>query len=534
MTTAGGDGSLVSRLNARFLGWVGAFWVLAIGGARVAAEDQPRWYAFAHEHVLGTSLELTLAAKSALAAEAGETAALAEIDRLAAILSSYDATSEFSRWQATREVDVAVSIELFEVLALFDTWRERTGGALDAAAEVAGRLWKTAGTRQVLPTADEIAQAVAVARQRHWRLDAQRRTARHLSGAPLVLNSFTKSYIIERAVGRALAAGELETVVMNLGGDIVVRGAHAVRLAVADPEAEAENDLPLTHVGVSDRAVATSGGYRRGVDIRGHWYSHLVDPRTGWPVDHVRSATVVAARATDAGALATALAVLPAEEGLLLAASVPGAECLIVVSDGRRLTTAGWRGFETAAAPPRSDWIHAAVASADRGAVGVEPAAEGRWDPAMEAIIALEIASVGGGRSRKPFVAIWIEDRERFPVRTLALWYHGARWLPDLRAWNHADQLRAMAEGTQVVDAVASATRGPGKYTVKWDGKDTTGKLVAAGHYTVAIEVAREHGTHQILRQEIVFAGEPQHFDWPANPELAGASLDYGRKRATR
>ncbi len=122
----------------------------------------------------------------------------------------------------------------------------------------------------MLPTADEISQAVAVARQRHWRLDAQRRTARHLSGAPLVLNSLTKSYIIERAVGRALAAGELETVMTNLGGDIVVRGAHAVRLAVADPEADAENDLPLTHVGVSDRAVATSGGYRRGVDIGGH------------------------------------------------------------------------------------------------------------------------------------------------------------------------------------------------------------------------------------------------------------------------
>ena len=57
---------------------------------------------------------------------------LAEIDRLDKILSGYDTASEFRRWAATRNEAIRVSPELFEVLALFDTWRERTGGALDA------------------------------------------------------------------------------------------------------------------------------------------------------------------------------------------------------------------------------------------------------------------------------------------------------------------------------------------------------------------------------------------------------------------
>ena len=62
---------------------------------------------------------------------------------------------------ATRNEPVRVSPELFEVLALFDTWRERTGGAVDAAAETAGRLWQSAAQRQQPPSAAELDQVVA-------------------------------------------------------------------------------------------------------------------------------------------------------------------------------------------------------------------------------------------------------------------------------------------------------------------------------------------------------------------------------------
>jgi hypothetical protein len=156
------------------------------------------------------------------------------------------------------------------------------------------------------------------------------------------------------------------------------------------------------------------------------------------------------------------------------------------------------------------------------------------WDPAFELVINLEIASPAGNRAKRPFLAVWIEDKDQFPIRTIALWYHGARWLPDLRAWSHADHLRSMAEGTQIADSIAGATRGPGKYTLRWDGKDAAGKPVRAGTYTVAIEIAREHGTHQLIRSEVNFSGEPQHVDLPANVELAAVSLDYRRKAGTR
>ncbi|MBI5768950.1 MAG: DUF2271 domain-containing protein [Verrucomicrobia bacterium] len=494
-------------------------------GALRAAE----WHRFQHENVLGTSLELRFAAGSRVQAEAGEAAALAEIDRLAKILSSYDATSEFRRWLATQGEARRVSPELFEVLALFDAWRDRTDGALDAAAEVAGRVWREAAGARRTPSAAELDAAVAAVHQTHWRLDAAARTATHLSTAPLALNSFAKSYIIERACAQAVTAGQLETAVVNIGGDLVVRGAARDTIAITDPVADAENDAPLVQIAVRDRAVATSGGYRRGVEIGGRHYSHLVDPRTARPVEHVLSATVVSPRAVDAGALATALCVLAPDEGLRLAASVRDTECLLVLADGTRRASAGWAGGELPAPAAATHGVHAAVAAGGGGAAA--PAGGGGE---FELVVNFEIARITTGRALRPYVAVWIEDKDGFPLRTIALWYNGGRWLPDLRAWYRADQLRQMAEGGPLPVSVASATRSAGKYSVKWDGKDSQGRPVAAGKYTVAVEAAREHGTHQLVRQELDFSAGTQHVDLPGNIELAAISLDYRRQGGAR
>ena len=510
--------------------------------------DAPTWHVSHYESVLGTSLELRFAVSDPARAVAAESAALAEIDRLGKILSGYDETSEFRRWLGTQGEASRVSPELFVVLALFDTWRDRTGGALDASAEVAGRLWKNAAREQRVPSADELAAAVAAVRQPHWRLDAAARTATHLSAAPLMLNSFAKSYIIDRACAAALAVGQVAAAVVNLGGDIVTRGTLTTVVGIADPLADGEGDELVANIAVRDRALATSGGYRRGVEIAGRWYSHLVDPRTGRPVDHVRSATVVSPGGTDAGALATALCVLAPDEGLRLAATVPDTECLLLLADGSRVASPGWQKNEV----PRFD-VRAALAPSNAPVAGADPAAES-WDSTYELAVNFEIATqpigapgpVGGvsgmggkggkggrggrGGAKRPFVAIWIENKDHFPVRTVALWYHGERWLPDIRSWTHADQVREKVEGASLATTVSSATRSAGKYSVKWDGLDAAGRPVPRGKYTVFLEIAREHGTHQVLKWELDLAAGPTHTEFPANPELTAASFDYRRR----
>jgi thiamine biosynthesis lipoprotein ApbE len=498
--------------------------LVAAATAAVTLRHPARPFKYHYENVLGTSMDVTVIASSNSAANAATAAVLDRIDRDAKILSGYDPSSEFSRWFRTVGTAQPVSPELYDVLSLFDTWRTRSGGALDASAEAVSRVWKTAAAEHRLPTDREIAAAVGLVRQPHWRLDAASRTATHLDRTPLILNSFTKSYIIDRAVTAARRTNGARGIVVNIGGDLVTRGAWTETVGVTDPLDNADNAAPLTRLAVRNRAVATSGNYRRGFDINGVHYSHIVDPRSGRPTAKVISATVVADRAADAGALATAFCVLTPEDSERLAASVPGAEFLIVLADGTRVHSAGWRALSLEAMPRlRVPAPVAAVYASEQAGL-----------PDHELTVTVELAQFQG-RAERPYLAVWIEDKDKFPVRTLTILYRDreARYLAELRQWYRADRLRAMAEGTEILGSVSSATRAPGKYTFKWDMKDEQGKPVKPGAYTICIEAAREHGTYQLMRQPMDLTGADKQTSVPINGvEVTAATLEYHKTAA--
>ena len=83
-----------------------------------------------------------------------------------------------------------------------------------------------------------------------------------------------------------------------------------------------------------------------------------------------------------------------------------------------------------------------------------------------------------------------------------------------------------MVDETDLIETVSKPTRNPGKYKVKWDGRDDKGKLVKPGQYTLMIEAAREHGTYQLIRQKFEF-GTPLKKTLQGNAEIASATVDY-------
>jgi hypothetical protein len=283
------------------------------------------------------------------------------------------------------------------------------------------------------------------------------------------------------------------------------------RVDVADPKSDAENAAPIASLEIRDRAIATSGNYRRGEEIGGRHYSHIVDPRTGMPCDQILSSTVVASNPADAGAMATAFSVLTPQETRRVASAIPGAEYLLITKTGERIMSPGFAALVAAAGPAPSP--------------APVPAAAPAWD-GMELTISFDLARLDG-RARRPYLVAWVEDGDKFPVRTIALWYNKDRYLPELRAWYRSDRLRSMAEGTDLTRSVSSATRSPGHYTLQWDGKDNQGKLVKPGKYTVYIECSREHGGYDLFHREIDFNGTPNKIQIPGGSEIASASLDY-------
>jgi thiamine biosynthesis lipoprotein len=125
------------------------------------------------------------------------------------------------------------------------------------------------------------------------------------------LGGIGKEYAVDRASAQAAAATDA-AVLVNFGGDLLARGprrdGRPWLVGVEDPGAPGKN--PLGRLELASGALATSGDARRHVLVRGRRLGHILDPRTGWPVEGApRSVTVMAATCIEAGTLAT-LAIL--------------------------------------------------------------------------------------------------------------------------------------------------------------------------------------------------------------------------------
>jgi len=476
-------------------------------------------YVSNYENILGTSLEFKFTSTTELEAERAENAALKEINRLSSIFSAYDANSEFSKWmKQDLNKPIKISKELFEMLDLFEQWKNKSNGALNPSAAIAINLWNEAAKKQELPTISAVNASVERMKKSHYKLDKANLTATRLTNSPLIMNTFAKSYIINLACDAALASAKIDAVVVNIGGDLVVKGNIADQVNVTNPKANAENDAPLAHLLISNKAVATSGNYRRGLQIGKHWYSHIIDPRTGKPVEGVISATVIAPNAVDAGALATVFNILSLSESKALAATIPGVEYLIITSSGKRVESAGLRGLMN------NNVKEEPVIKSNE----IFSSAEKLWDPKFELAVSFEFNAIEGNGHR-PFAAVWVEDANKIPIRNLALWYNKPKWLPDLRNWYRINGESFKTDKNNYA-SVTGATRSPGKYTIKWDGKNDKGQYVPQGKYTIIIETAKEHGTDEILRRELELKKSPIKATAAGNVEFSNVTFDFRKK----
>jgi hypothetical protein len=134
------------------------------------------------------------------------------------------------------------------------------------------------------------------------------------------------------------------------------------------------------------------------------------------------------------------------------------------------------------------------------------------------------------GNNRRPFAAIWVENENRELVRNLALWYNKPKWVPDLKNWYRINGANFKADKANYA-SITGATRSPGKYTIKWDGKDDKGNFVDQGKYTVIIETSKEHGTDEMIRQPMEFKKAAKKMTAKGNVEIANVIFDFHKKK---
>jgi FAD:protein FMN transferase len=469
---------------------------LALVGALALANAPaaPQEFSFHRDHVLGTSLDLVFVAPDEATAEAAELTALAEIERLRTVFSTYDANSELSKLNRTRE-PMVVSADLAEVIERYGVWHKATRGALNPQVGELVSVWKEGEKANREPDAVVLKRIVDDLAKPGWKLDANTNTVQRLTDQPLNLNAIAKGYIVRKAaLAVRNAHPKITAMLVNLGGDILALGDRSWGVGIQDPVDTFDNAPPLAGVKLSNKAVATSGAYQRYYTINGKRYSHIFDPRTGRPAEGVRSATVVANDNETANALATALCVLPVAEGLKLIERTSGAGCYVIDASG----TAHRVGLTV------FDVFNARAMQDKKEAKGEA------WPAGFRVTVAVELPKIDAKRYRKPYTAVWVEDDKGKAVRTLAVWGNSPKYLKDLNDW-----WKIGKGDNDLVKAVTRATRGPGKYDLVWDGKDDKGNALGQGTFTVRVEVHREFGEH--LRQ----SGKIECKDKAATAKLA-------------
>jgi len=207
-----------------------------------------------------------------------------------------------------------------------------TDGAFDVTYAPLGTLWRQAAESGQVPDQKAITETLrSVGWQNLLVTDSSVRFK--VPGMKTDLGGIAKGYAIDRAADGMVKAGASSGLV-DVGGDVRLCGTPPGdgrwRVAVRSPGPGADAII----LGVPSSAVTTSGDYARGFRIGEQWFSHIIDPRTGRPVERMASVTVVAPDAMTGDALSTALSVLGPEEGLGLVESLPEVECMFLVNDG--------------------------------------------------------------------------------------------------------------------------------------------------------------------------------------------------------
>lgn len=213
-----------------------------------------------------------------------------------------------------------------------------TRGAFDPTAMPLIKLWNWKATPPVIPTEAEIQ---AMKQFVGWNKVQRRNGAIHLprEGMCIDLGGIGKEYAVDRVMQIAAQHG-LGNVLVDFGQDLCLRGAPpskpAWHIGLEDP---ANPGKCWAGLAVKDRAVATSGDYLRNFQINGRRYGHIIDPRSGHPVDNgCRAVSVIAPTCTVAGILSTTAFILGPTEGLNLIGNYMGADGCILTDNSRHET----------------------------------------------------------------------------------------------------------------------------------------------------------------------------------------------------
>ncbi len=290
---------------------------------------------------MGTVFIIYLYARDSEEAAADFEMAFAEVDRLDATLSNYLPTSELARINRTAYHEaVTTDPEVFGFLRESLDYARRSNGAFDITVGPLMRAWGFFRGHGHYPSDSELAQARAAIGWEKVVLDPASRTVRfQVPGMEFDPGGIGKGYAVDQVVG-LLREGGVQSALIDAGSSTIYAlgappGKNGWPVQIPRPEDRTQS---VSTVLLRDTSLSTSGNYEKFFELNGHFYCHIMDPRTGKPVEGMLQTTVIVPRATDSDALSTAMFVMGPTQGVKLLQSISSARGLWILGQPKKVT----------------------------------------------------------------------------------------------------------------------------------------------------------------------------------------------------
>ncbi|QIA08783.1 FAD:protein FMN transferase [Draconibacterium halophilum] len=286
--------------------------------------------------LMGSRFDITVVATNEQEGNEYIDLAVSEIKRIEKLISSWDANSETSAINNNAGVQpVKVSPELFALIERAIRISELTDGAFDISYASMDRIWQFDGSMTVMPSEETIAASVAKVGFKNIVLDKSASTVfLKKEGMKIGFGAIGKGYAADKAKALLMEKG-VSAGIINASGDMNTWGKQPDgtywKVAITNPM---NKDKAFALLPIKNSAVVTSGDYEKFVKFNGIRYTHIIDPRTGYPAHGIISATVFAPKAELADALATSVFVMGIDVGLDRINQLPQIECIIIDDKG--------------------------------------------------------------------------------------------------------------------------------------------------------------------------------------------------------
>ncbi|MFB6320656.1 FAD:protein FMN transferase [Saccharicrinis sp. FJH54] len=293
-----------------------------------------------HLTLMGTAFEVCALHQNPEVADEAIRSAILEISRIEELISSYRINSQTSQVNRMAGVEpVRVDPELYGLIERSLKLSRLTDGAFDISYAVTDNLWDFKSGHGKVPDRARADSLKALIDYHNIILNPQD-TSIYLKkkGMRIGFGAIGKGYAANRAK-KIMQSFGIDNGYVDASGDILFWGSNngkSWKVGLASPENRTE---ALGWLEVNDMAVVTSGDYVYHIKTDTANLSHIIDPKSGWPVEKMKSVTIICPDAELADGLATSVSVLGPETGLMLINKLRGVECILITGDNKMLTS---------------------------------------------------------------------------------------------------------------------------------------------------------------------------------------------------